>query len=91
MQQIAIYLKGEKDYAFIEGGTGPLVYPGLHVYIYRGLYKLTDGGENVLMAQVLFAGVYLLGLGVAMRCYANAKVCFSSCFGAWWWFESKGC
>jgi alpha-1,3-mannosyltransferase len=75
MQQVEIYLKGEKDYAFIEGGTGPLVYPGLHVYIYRWLYALTGGGENVFVGQVIFLGVYLLGLGLAMGCYRNAKVC----------------
>jgi alpha-1,3-mannosyltransferase len=73
MQQIDIYLKGEKDYALIEGGTGPLVYPGLHVYIYRLLYTLTDHGKNIFVAQVIFMALYLATLAIVMACYRQAK------------------
>jgi hypothetical protein len=78
MQQIAIYLKGERDYTKITGSTGPLVYPGAHVWIYKYLYRITDEGRNVQLAQYVFALVYLGTLGVVMRCYAKARVCGGS-------------
>lgn len=80
MQQIAIYLKGERDYGRISGSTGPLVYPGAHVWIYRYLYAWTEQGANIERAQYIFACVYLVGLGVVGACYRRAKVgvcCFS--------------
>ena len=80
MQQIQLYVKGERNYYKIEGGTGPLVYPGLHVYIYRILYAVTGRGENVFAAQVVFSVLYLCTLAVVMACYRRAKVC---CFLRW--------
>lgn len=74
MQQIDIYLKGTRNYYLIEGGTGPLVYPGLHVYIYRVLHAITGGGKNILLAQAIFALLYLATLAVVMACYRRAKV-----------------
>ncbi|EDU42205.1 Lethal 2 neighbour of Tid protein [Pyrenophora tritici-repentis] len=74
MQQIAIYLKGERDYAKISGDTGPLVYPGAHVWIYRYLYAWTDEGKNIALAQYIFALVYLLTLAVVIQCYRRARV-----------------
>jgi alpha-1,3-mannosyltransferase len=74
MQQISIYLKGERDYSKISGDTGPLVYPGAHVWIYRQLWRVTDEGRDVGRAQWIFALVYLGTLGVVLRCYARAKV-----------------
>ncbi|KAI4204223.1 MAG: hypothetical protein LQ346_001638 [Caloplaca aetnensis] len=73
MQQISQYLDGERDYTLIKGGTGPLVYPAAHVYIYSILYKLTDGGKNILLAQAIFAWLYLGILSVVMACYRKAK------------------
>ncbi|KAF2829527.1 Dol-P-Man:Man(5)GlcNAc(2)-PP-Dol alpha-1,3-mannosyltransferase [Ophiobolus disseminans] len=74
MQQIAIYLKGERDYTKISGSTGPLVYPGAHVWIYKYLYWLTDEGRDVKFAQYIFALVYLGTLGVVALCYRRARV-----------------
>ncbi|KAL8904821.1 MAG: hypothetical protein Q9207_003015 [Kuettlingeria erythrocarpa] len=74
MQQVSQYLDGERDYTLIKGGTGPLVYPAAHVYIYSILYKLTDGGKNILLAQAIFAWLYLGILSVVMACYRKAKV-----------------
>jgi len=74
MQQVEVYLKGERNYAKISGNTGPLVYPGLHVYIYRVLYAITDRGKNILVAQGIFALLYLATLTVVMACYRKAKV-----------------
>jgi alpha-1,3-mannosyltransferase len=74
MQQIEIYANGEKNYDKISGGTGPLVYPGLHVYIYKLLYVATEHGKNILAAQGIFALLYLATLAVVMACYRQAKV-----------------
>lgn len=74
MQQIAIFLKGERDYANISGDTGPLVYPGAHVWIYKHLYAWTDEGRNIVLAQYIFASVYLLTLAVVFQCYKKARV-----------------
>ena len=74
MQQISIYLKGERDYKNIAGSTGPLVYPGAHVWIYKHLYKWTDEGRDIGLAQYIFAGMYLLTLGVVFQCYRKARV-----------------
>jgi alpha-1,3-mannosyltransferase len=74
MQQISLYISGEKNYYKLVGDTGPLVYPGLHVYIYRLLYAVTGSGDSVLTAQVLFAILYLGTLAVVMGAYRLAKV-----------------
>lgn len=94
MQQIEIYLSGERDYAKIHGDTGPLVYPAAHVCtesnitdriyifdssnisidIYRALHYLTDSGSDILMAQAIFSGLYVLTLFFAMQAYRQAGV-----------------
>lgn len=73
MEQVSQFLSGERDYTKIEGGTGPLVYPAFHVYIYAGLYHLTNEGKDILLAQLLFAILYLATLVVVMGCYWQAK------------------
>ncbi|KAL7807281.1 family 58 glycosyltransferase [Trichoderma gracile] len=74
MEQVTQFVHGERDYPKMEGGTGPLVYPAAHVYIYTGLYYLTDKGTNILLAQQLFAVLYMATLAVVMTCYSKAKV-----------------
>lgn len=69
MAQVRMYLDGERNYNKITGPTGPLVYPALHVYIYTALYHLTDEGTNILRAQIIFGGLYLVTLAVVMACY----------------------
>lgn len=74
MQQVQQYLAGERDYVKIAGGTGPLVYPAAHVYIYSALYWITDKGKDIRLAQVIFAGLYLSTIALVMLCYRLAKV-----------------
>lgn len=69
MQQISLYVSGERDYPSIKGSTGPIVYPAAHVYIYTLLYHLTDEGRDVLLGQILFATLYLATLIVVIACY----------------------
>ncbi|KID67967.1 Glycosyltransferase, ALG3, partial [Metarhizium hybridum] len=78
MEQVAQFVAGERDYTKMEGGTGPLVYPAAHVYVYTGLYYLTDRGKNILLAQQTFAVLYMATLAVVMLCYWKAKVGLSS-------------
>ncbi|KAL1872329.1 hypothetical protein VTK73DRAFT_1560 [Phialemonium thermophilum] len=73
MQQISQYVSGEHDYTKIEGGTGPLVYPAAHVYIYTGLYYITSEGRDIFLAQQLFAVLYIATLILVMTCYWRAK------------------
>lgn len=37
---------------------------------------MTNEGKDILLAQGIFGGVYLVALGVVMACYRMAKVCF---------------
>ena len=74
MQQVSLYLAGERDYTLLKGDTGPLVYPAGHVYVYSALHWLTNGGERIDVAQWVFWGVYLGVLAVVMAVYARAGV-----------------
>ncbi|KAK2614202.1 hypothetical protein N8I77_001049 [Diaporthe amygdali] len=100
MEQVQLFLDGERDYTKIEGGTGPLVYPAAHVYIYTGLYYLTNHGKDILLAQQLFAGLYLVNLAVAppyvfpllilsKRLHSIFMLrCFNDCFAVFFlWFS----
>ncbi|CAL3962833.1 unnamed protein product [Diplocarpon coronariae] len=73
MQHVELYIEGERDYTKLTGSTGPLVYPGAHVYVYWALYHITDKGRNILLAQRLFGALYLVTLAVVMACYRRAK------------------
>ncbi|KAF3913037.1 hypothetical protein ABW21_db0205261 [Orbilia brochopaga] len=73
MQQVAQYRAGERDYRNIKGGTGPLVYPAGHVYIYNFLYSLTDGGAQRDITQAVFWLTYLATLWIVMACYRAAR------------------
>ncbi|KAL4968802.1 dolichyl-P-Man:Man(5)GlcNAc(2)-PP-dolichol alpha-1,3-mannosyltransferase [Aspergillus stella-maris] len=73
MQQIKLYLAGERDYTRIEGSTGPLVYPAAHVYGYSLLYNVTDEGRDIAFGQIIFAFLYLISLTIVMACYRRAR------------------
>jgi alpha-1,3-mannosyltransferase len=72
MQQIQLFVDGQRHYGLIKGDTGPLVYPALHVYLYTILYYLTDHGTNIFKAQCIFAGLYLTTLAFVLACYRKA-------------------
>ena len=74
MEQIQLYVDGERDYTKIKGGTGPLVYPAAHVYIFKALYSLTDRGSNIILAQGIFGLLYLATSGLVMACYRLTEV-----------------
>jgi alpha-1,3-mannosyltransferase len=72
MEQVSLYLSGERNYINLVGGTGPLVYPAAHVYIYRALHYITNSGTDIRLAQYLFIGLYLATLALVLSCYRTA-------------------
>ena len=60
-------VNGTRDYSLLRGDTGPLVYPAGFVWLYMGLYYITNQGTNIILAQYIFAGLYLLNLGLVFR------------------------
>ena len=71
MQQVRHFIDGERDYTYIKGSTGPLVYPANHLYIYTALYYLTNGGSNIAAAQGIFHILYLITLAFVLACYTR--------------------
>ncbi|WWD03366.1 hypothetical protein V865_001418 [Kwoniella europaea PYCC6329] len=69
MQQVEMFLDGERDYSKIEGETGPLVYPALHLYIYSLFYKFLPSIESIRPAQYIFLGFYLITLLLVSTVY----------------------
>ena len=45
-----------------------------HVYIYNALYRVTDEGRDIFLAQGIFMGVYLITLSFVILCYRMARV-----------------
>ena len=63
----------------LKGDTGPLVYPAGFVYLYSGLYYLTDHGNDIAHGQVLFVGFYLIHLVRALNTYVIIVTIRSPC------------
>ena len=57
-----------------QGQTGPLVYPAGFLYIFTGLYYLTDQGDNIVRAQYIFYVLYLVQTYIVMKVYQEALV-----------------
>lgn len=74
MEQINIIKSGELNYANIFGGTGPLVYPAGHVWIYRALSWLTYGTKNIYLGQAFFGWLYVLTLIIVFTIYLSLRV-----------------
>eukprot|EP00758_Cryptobia_borreli_P003789 Tbor_TRINITY_DN3985_c0_g1::TRINITY_DN3985_c0_g1_i1::g.819::m.819/K03845/ALG3; alpha-1,3-mannosyltransferase len=80
MQQVEGFLNGEFVYTNLSGDTGPLVYPAGFLYVYSGLYYLTERGRNILLAQGYFIVIYLFMVAFILRIYNSCKVPFWLCF-----------
>ena len=74
MSEVGGFLNGTYDYTKLEGATGPLVYPAGFVYIFSGLFYITDFGLNIKRAQLIFAGFYLLNLALVFYIYYKVKI-----------------
>uniref|UniRef100_A0A2P2I132 dolichyl-P-Man:Man5GlcNAc2-PP-dolichol alpha-1,3-mannosyltransferase n=1 Tax=Hirondellea gigas TaxID=1518452 RepID=A0A2P2I132_9CRUS len=73
MQEVEGALNGTLDYSLLKGDTGPLVYPAGFVYIFSGLYYLTDQGRNIRLAQYIFACFYIFTLALVFRLYTKSR------------------
>lgn len=72
MQQIRLINQGEIDYKFIEGDSGPIVYPGGFVQIYQFINWLTNDGEDIHAGQLIFS--YLFALTNLLVCCVFGSV-----------------
>lgn len=73
MEEVEGFLEGERDYTKIIGNTGPLVYPAGFLYVFTGLRALTDNGTNIVAAQLIFAGIYIINLVVILLLYSTEQ------------------
>lgn len=48
-------------------------YPAGFVYVFLGMYHMTDHGANIRLAQYIFAGIYLVSLLVIFDIYRRVK------------------
>eukprot|EP00884_Botryococcus_braunii_P014202 jgi/Botrbrau1/22783/Bobra.0132s0109.1 len=71
MEQVQGFMKGERDYKELRGGTGPLVYPAGFLYVYSIFYHISNG--EILPAQVIFVVLYMLNLALVLWIYIQAK------------------
>ena len=63
----------ETNYNKLTGPTGPCVYPALHVYIHSILYYITDHGQDIQLAQIIYASLYLCTLALVVASYRRAN------------------
>lgn len=59
------------DYTYLKGETGPLVYPAGFVYIFSLLSYITDSGQNVRLAQYIFACLHAVLLLFVILIYRS--------------------
>ncbi|RDD39131.1 Dol-P-Man:Man(5)GlcNAc(2)-PP-Dol alpha-1,3-mannosyltransferase, partial [Trichoplax sp. H2] len=74
MSEVEGFLNGTYDYGQLKGATGPLVYPAGFVYIYSILYMVTRSGQDILLAQYIFAVLYLINLVLVMNIYRKTAI-----------------
>eukprot|EP01133_Synstelium_polycarpum_P015200 gene15200-17986_t len=73
MQQIELFIGGERNYMKLEGNTGPVVYPAGFIYVYTLLYHATQQGVSILTAQYIFVGIYVALVAVVFALYSRSK------------------
>jgi len=73
MQQIRLVNQGVIDYNYIEGDSGPIVYPGGFVQIYQAINYLTNDGTDIPVAQLMFGYVFAATNLLAACCYGMVE------------------
>ncbi|KAK4047848.1 dolichyl-P-Man:Man(5)GlcNAc(2)-PP-dolichol alpha-1,3-mannosyltransferase [Microbotryomycetes sp. JL201] len=78
MQQVRMFLNGERDYSRIHGDSGPIVYPAGFLYIYAALYAVTDKGRDLRTAQYIFAAIYVATMALVFGIFRRSAILDSS-------------
>ncbi|EFA76064.1 glycosyltransferase [Heterostelium album PN500] len=73
MQQITLFMNGERDYTKLEGDTGPVVYPAGFIYVFAVLRQLTDLGANIGRAQIIFAALAVATSALVFAIYGRDR------------------
>ncbi|XP_069175247.1 lethal(2)neighbour of tid protein [Procambarus clarkii] len=73
MQEVEGVVNGTWDYTKLRGDTGPLVYPAGFVYLFTGLYHLTNKGTNIRLAQYIFTVFYIITLMLVFRIFHRSR------------------
>jgi alpha-1,3-mannosyltransferase len=68
MQEVKGFIDGERNYLNLKGDTGPLVYPAGFVYIFSGLYWLTDAGKDILRGKINIFYVFIFTSLLSYKC-----------------------
>lgn len=68
-----VVLRFETNYSKLNGGTGPIAYPAGFVYFYSFISLITNGGEEIFTAQMIFFGLHLLTTIVVAKIYVLGK------------------
>ena len=71
MQQVRLFLNGERNYAKIYGDTGPLVYPAGFLYIYS-LFEIAN--VSILGVQCIFGLIYLINMYIVLQLYLLSSI-----------------
>lgn len=78
MQEVRGFLSGDLNYFNLKGDTGPLVYPAGFLYLFSLFNWMTNDGVDLLVAQYIFAAIYILTLAVVLLLYRASYQSFSS-------------
>ncbi|GJQ13664.1 hypothetical protein GpartN1_g5455.t1 [Galdieria partita] len=78
LQQVyQVFREGKRDYSQIRGDSGPLVYPGGFLFIYRLFYAMSNGGSDLLPVQICFALIHSATLctvcAICIYCQLDTK------------------
>jgi alpha-1,3-mannosyltransferase len=71
MQEVELWQGGELDYRKIRGGTGPLVYPAGFLYLYAWLGRITNQGNDIRQAQIVFSFLYVITTAIVLAMYTQ--------------------
>ncbi|KAJ2873738.1 dolichyl-P-Man:Man(5)GlcNAc(2)-PP-dolichol alpha-1,3-mannosyltransferase [Coemansia aciculifera] len=74
MQEVAGVISGERNYTKLQGATGPLVYPAGFVWIFGLLWRATDCGRDIRLAQYVFLGIYVATQALVLAMYRRARI-----------------
>src|SRR6185312_367334 len=72
LEQVDLFLQGERNYKLIRGQTGPIVYPAGFLYIFS-LFRWI-AGNDIRMAQYLFCVLEALTVYLVSLIYQECRL-----------------